>query len=207
MKFFLTLTLAVMTVVIMLIGCGQKVDNNKAADNSDFLGVTTTTEFNLSGQTLGVAGVSFVPPVEWGDLGASGMRGATYTFGPVEGDTDSATVAVFYFGAGGGGTIEANLDRWIMQMAQPDGGDPHAVSSMSEMTVDGMKAHLLKVPGIYTAGSGMMGGGTTLENYLMIGVVLEAPEGNLFFKLTGPEKTAYEMAGGLLQMVEAVNKN
>jgi len=40
------------------------------------------------------------------------MRAATYTIVPAAGDTASAECVVYFFGAGQGGSVEANLDRW-----------------------------------------------------------------------------------------------
>jgi len=50
----------------------------------------------------------------------------------------------------------------------------------------------------------MMGESIIKENYRMVGVVLEAPEGNIFFKLTGPVTTAEKMETTLFTMVNGV---
>jgi hypothetical protein len=41
----------------------------------------------------------------------------------------------------------------------------------------------------------------------MSGVVLQAPQGNLFFKLTGPRKTAEAMNEAFLAMLRAARKS
>jgi len=46
-----------------------------------------------------------------------------YTIPPTAGDTASAECVVYFFGAGQGGSVEANLDRWKGQMLTP-GGKP-----------------------------------------------------------------------------------
>ncbi len=156
--------------------------------------------------TTTIAGVSFTPPSAWQDLGSSGMRQAQYEHPPVGEDTEPAEVNVFYFGPQSGGGVQANLDRWIGQMTLPGGGDPGAAAERSELTVDGMTAHVVELDGTYQAGG--MGGGDAgpRPGYRLVGVVLEGPQGSLFFKLTGPEQTARVMEEGLLAMVRGAHK-
>ena len=52
----------------------------------------------------------------------------------------------------------------------------------------------------------MGGGGEVLPGYRLVGVVLEGPQGSVFFKLTGPEATARAMEGDLLTMVKEAHK-
>ena len=49
------------------------------------------------------------------------MRAATYTIPPVAGDTASAECVVYFFGAGQGGSVQANLDHWKGQILAPRG--------------------------------------------------------------------------------------
>lgn len=197
MKKIITLIILI-SMILLVASCGKKAEQTET--------VEPTVATHVSGSPVSIAGVTFTPTENWVDVGPSGMRKASYYLTAVEGDVDSATVTVFYFGPSGGGTIEANLDRWITQMSQSDGSDSHNVSKMNEMDVDSMTAHTLEVPGLFAAG-GMMGTPELKENYLMVGVVLEAPEGNLFFKLTGPENTAKAMADELIEMVKLIKKN
>jgi len=166
------------------------------------------SQYDLSGTPVTIGGVTFTPPTDWADLGPSGMRKASYYYGPLETDTDSATVTVFYFGPTGGGSIDANIDRWIGQMVMADGGDPKAAAKRSPMTVGEMNVHVVSVDGGYTGSMGgpMGGGGAARENYRMVGVVVEAPEGNVFFKLTGPVMSAEKMTGGFLAMIKEIVK-
>ncbi len=163
--------------------------------------------FDLNGTPVTLAGITFTPPTGWTDLGPSGMRKASYYLAPVNGETDSATVTVFYFGPTGGGTIDANIDRWIGQMTVAS-GDAKQASQKYTMTVEGMPVHVVSVDGTYNASmGGMMGGQTEAkENYTMVGVVVEAPEGNVFFKLTGPKATAKQMTDEFLAMVKNIKK-
>ena len=67
------------------------------------------------------ASLKFDVPAGWvSKTPSSSMRVAEFTLPKVASDAEDATVTVYYFG-GQGGSVQANIDRWIGQMAQPDG--------------------------------------------------------------------------------------
>lgn len=210
MKHFSSLVTALIIVSLVACSSNKKGSQSTAKNSSTTQAESSGIPFDLNGKPVNIAGITFTPASQWKDLGPSGMRKANYTFGPLKDDADSATLAVFYFGKTGGGSIEANLERWIGQMSSSDTSGSQKNVTQSEITVDGMKAHILRVTGTYNAsvGGGMMMGKTVPQkNYLMDGVVLEAPEGNLFFKLTGPEYTANVMSEAFTAMIKAIKKN
>jgi len=155
-----------------------------------------------------LAGVTITPPAGWTSLGPEGMRQAQFRLEPVEGDPAPAEVNVFYFGPQSGGGVEANLQRWIGQMELPDGSDPSAAARRSTFTADGMAGHVVSLDGSYKSGGGrpMGGGGEILPGYRLVGVVIEGPQGSLFFKLTGPAATARAMEPDLIAMLEGARK-
>jgi hypothetical protein len=136
------------------------------------------------------------------------MRKAEYAFGPVDDDTDSATVAVYYFGQNQGGGVMDNIERWINQMSMPDGSNPGTKAVQNTFTADGMKVHTVELSGTYDAAMGgpMSGQSEAMPGYHMTAAVLEGPEGNVFFKLTGPQKTAEEMTKGFMAMLQNIKK-
>jgi len=158
-----------------------------------------------AGGEVTLAGITVTVPDSWQDLGPSGMRQAQFQLPPDEGDTEPAEVNVFYFGPASGGGVEANLQRWIGQMTVAEGAEP----VRRTFTADGMSGHVVSVDGAYNAG-GMrpMGGGdsTPKPGYRLVGVVLEGPEGSLFFKLTGPAATARAMEAELMPMMESARE-
>ena len=97
-----------------------------------------------------------------------------------------------------------DAQRWIGQMSLPEGGDPAAVAERSSFSANGMPGHIISLNGNYKSGGGrpMGGGGEILTGYRLVGVVVEGPQGSLFFKLTGPEATARAMEDNLLTMVK-----
>jgi hypothetical protein len=118
------------------------------------------------------------------------MRVAQYKLPRAQGDSDDAQLVLYYFGAGQGGSVEANLDRWMNQMIQPDGSSSKAKAKTETMTVKGLKVTLLDVTGTYNAE--MSPGSGTRHNstgYRMRAAVVETPKGPYFAKLVGPENT------------------
>ena len=205
MKRSIVLAALLAAAVLLAAGC-SKVDRTGGADKAG--SASGGGKVALDGTPLTVAGVTVTPPAAWKNLGPTEMRAGSYAFGPVAGDRDSATVAVFFFGKAQGGTLEPNIDRWIGQMSLPNGGDAAKAAKRTDTTIDGMPAHLLQLAGTFSGGmTSMMGEQPAPRaNYLLSAVVLEAPGGNVFFKLTGPEKTAEQMNRAFLAMVKAAKK-
>ena len=204
-----SLIAALMLSVLIFTGCSSEGDAANTDMQSAKPDPSAVAAVELGGTPISLAGITFTPPTVWTDHGPSGMRKADYSFGPLGDDTDSATVAAYYFGPTGGGGIEANIDRWIGQMTLPDGADPEGAIMREESMVEGMAVHTVQLPGTYNAtmGGPMMGGQTTpKEGYFMSAVVLEAPEGNVFFKLTGPKETATAMNTAFQAMLARIKK-
>ncbi len=197
-------------LVALASGCsGEKVETpaaqRRAAEAADGVpaNAETPTPATTSGGELAIAGVVFTPPPAWRNLGPREMRKAQYRLDPVSGDADAGEVNVFYFGSGQGGDVESNLQRWAGQMSQTA-----TAPARSHFDVGGMPAHLITVEGAYSGGMGgpMGGGGPARPGHRLVGVVLEAPQGNVFFKLTGPVATARAMEDDLMAMVRGARR-
>ena len=118
------------------------------------------------------------------------MRVAQYKLPKAEGDSEDASLVLYYFGATQGGTAQANIDRWISQMQQSGGGSSKDNARTDTMTVNGLKVTSVDVSGTYTAE--MAPGSGTFHNdanYRLRAAVVETPKGNYFVKLVGPAKT------------------
>jgi predicted small lipoprotein YifL len=121
---------------------------------------------------------------------SSNMRAAQYKLPKAEGDNEDASLVLYYFGSNQGGTAQANIDRWISQMQQPDGSDSKSKAKTDTLTVNGLKVTTVDVTGTYTAE--MAPGSKTFhndDNYRLRAAVIETPKGNYYVKLTGPAKT------------------
>ena len=131
-------------------------------------------------------GLKFAPQPGWITEKPSGsMRQAQYRLPKADGDPQDAELVVYYFQGGGGG-VQANIDRWVGQFSKPD-GSPVNDAKTSRKTVNGIPLTIVDVSGTYMGG---MGSETkSLTDSRMLAAVVEAGNGPWFFKLTGPAKT------------------
>jgi len=137
-----------------------------------------------------IAGITFTAPEGWKTVPtASAMRVAQFALPRAAGDTADAELVVYYFG-GSGGTIDANIERWVGQMQQPDGKPSSGVSQRQSRTLNGLKVTLVDVSGTYVAevtpGSPQR---HNSPNFRLRAAVIETSNGPYFIKLTGPAKT------------------
>jgi hypothetical protein len=133
------------------------------------------------------AGLRWAPPAGWKSEGARPMRAATYTVAPAAGDKDSAECGVYFFGAGQGGSVAANLERWKSQFQAADGKQAPAL--VATRTVKGLKVTTIDASGSYSGMGGPMATGKSVPGYRLLGAIVEGPGGNIFLKFTGPART------------------
>ena len=137
------------------------------------------------------AGIHWTAPARWKAEAARPMRLATYTLAP------GGECAVYFFGAGRGGSVDANLDRWIGQFLQADGKPSKSAAKIDKRTIHGLPVTTLDVSGAYTGMGGPKGASSSgaqsdalaMPNYRMLAAVVEGPQGSVFFKFTGTAKT------------------
>lgn len=137
----------------------------------------------------GAAGVSWTVPSSWSAQGQRPMRAATYSLPAAKGDPEAAELGVFYFGQGQGGAVDANIQRWISQFTQPDGTPSEKVAKRSTSKIAGFDVTQVELTGTFASGGMMMGPRVDKPGYALVGAIVQAPEGAVFFKLTGPQKT------------------
>src|SRR5262249_54728322 len=105
-------------------------------------------------------------------------------------DSEDAILTLYFFGAAMGGNVQANIDRWVGQMSQPDGRASKDVAKTSTMTSHDLKITIVDVTGTYVA-EVTPGSADHLNkpDFRQCAAVVETPGGPYFVKLTGPEKT------------------
>jgi hypothetical protein len=129
------------------------------------------------------------------------MRIATYSLPAAKGDEEAGECAVFYFGKGQGGDVEANIDRWVLQFE----GSP-AVDRSSKK-INGFDVTLVKIAGAFLSPGGpMMQSQGRKESYRLLGAIVEAPGGSIFFKCTGSASTISSAEGEFDELVESLSK-
>lgn len=118
------------------------------------------------------------------------MRVAEFSLPRAAGDTEDAQLVVYYFG-GSGGTVEANLQRWVGQMQQPDGKPlPAGAAKKETRRVNGLSLTLLDVSGTYVAETAPGASERHHKpNFRLRAGVVETSNGPYFIKLTGPANT------------------
>jgi len=128
-------------------------------------------------------GIAWTVPGSWTEGQGSAMRVATYDVPGAKG-AESGQCAVFYFGRGQGGGVDANVQRWAGQFKEKP------TAKHERRTVAGVPVTRVEVEGTYlNPGGGMMQSQGEKPGYRLLGAIVEAPEGNVFFKLTGPAAT------------------
>jgi hypothetical protein len=148
-----------------------------------------------------VAGLSWTPPGAWKSAGQKPMRVATYTVPAAAGDNEAGECAVYYFGQGQGGGVQANLDRWVGQFQQASG------KRTGTKTIHGLNVTTVDVSGTYMGMGGPMAASHTAKNgYRLLGAIVEGPEGAVFFKFTGPAKTVAASQPTFDKMLETLKK-
>ena len=156
----------------------------------------------LPGSRKSIGGLSVVMPEGWQEVApSSSMRVAEYNLPGKEGE---ATLAVFYFGQGHGGSVQANIYRWIAQFKQPDGGDSRAKARQWRDEVAGMPVSMVEVTGTYSVGMMSGGSGEALDNQRLLGAIVESAKGPYFFKLTGPDQLVLREQDRFSQYVKSM---
>jgi hypothetical protein len=115
---------------------------------------------------------------------SSQMRLAEYTVRGADG-TAGAEVVVYFFGAGQGGNVEANLTRWKAQFSTPDGSP--VPETVTRDTTGAFPLTFAEYRGTYARGTGT---GSSAEqarpNNTLVAGIAETPRGTLFIQLFGP---------------------
>jgi hypothetical protein len=143
--------------------------------------------------------VTFTKPAAWQDRApASSMRVAEFVVPKAPGDSEDGEVIGYFFG-GGGGSVEANLQRWTSQFQSTR--EPVRTTG----TVNGLKLTSLDVSGTYVAD--MRPGSSEHYNkpgFRMRATVVETPKGPHFIKLTGPAKTVDSAGAAFDQFLKSL---
>lgn len=142
-------------------------------------------EMPMAGETQSQdSGIAWETPKRWVAELPQGMRLASYVI-PASGENgEPAQCAVYYFGPGQGGGVDANVERWIGEFETP------ATPKRSTRHIHGLRVSQVEVTGAHTAHAGAPGEATGVKpGWTLLGAIVEGPNGAVFFKLTGPGPT------------------
>ena len=136
-----------------------------------------------SGAPVQIERLRFLLPAGWRQVPPnSGMRVAQAV---IPGPAGDAELAVFFFGAGQGGDVEANLQRWMNQVVAVPGNAPRRETFENA----GLRITWVDVHGTFKPGQMGMGPSAPQANARLLGAVSEGDGGPWFLKATGPEAT------------------
>jgi hypothetical protein len=141
--------------------------------------------------------LAFALPAAWvKEPPSSGMRLAQ---AKIPGPAGPAELAIFYFGAGGGGTADANIDRWIGQIDQPA-----APPKRGSFATHGLGVTWVEVAGTMKPSTIGMGPATAQPGSRLLGAVVEGPGGPWFVKVIGPDATVAAARPAFLEMLHGL---
>lgn len=129
------------------------------------------------------------------------MRKATYEVPRADKDLEDGECGVFYFGPGMGGTVDANIDRWVKQFKDL----PPEKVKRADRSAHGLVEHTVEIEsGDFNANA--MGGKAMIKpNFGLLGAIVEEPSGEYFFKLTGPAATVAKARADFYRMLDSVH--
>jgi hypothetical protein len=157
----------------------------------------------FAGTGSGEAGLIWQDPAGWiVETPANSMRRAQYS---VPGSGGDAECVVFYFGPGQGGDATSNAERWAGQFTQPDGGSSLERMQTETIRIDDLAVVFVEVSGTYSGGM-MSGPPLELADYALVGAIVEGPDANWFFKLTGPAATVHEQRDAFMTMIRSLSR-
>lgn len=132
------------------------------------------------------AGIRWTAPAGWKAEAARPTRAATYTI-PTAAGAGPAECVVNYFGPGQGGTVAANVERWTSQVLGANGKP--APAKVTTRRVRGITITIVDSSGAYAGmGGPMVSNPKPVAGYRLLGAIAEGPQGNVFFKFTGPSR-------------------
>jgi hypothetical protein len=182
--------IVIITLAFVCLSC-SKGSVSGGPSSSAPQGAGSSTPSSPSSKLAVTGEVNYKVPEGWTvEKPTSEMRVAQYKLPKAAGDGEDALLVVFYFGPGQGGTTQANIDRWVNQVKQPDGSSSQDKARTETMTVNGLPVSTVDVKGTYSGGMSQDSAPKDANSiYRLRGAVIETPKGSYFVKLTGPEKT------------------
>lgn len=151
-------------------------------------------------KTFTVGNLAFAKPEKWTWVDIQpGMRAAQLE---IKGDQGQKAEVVFFNFPGGGGGVQANIDRWLGMFQEAK----DKINARTEKVKKG-KGAITYVQAEGTYMSGMPGGAKTAQPGSMLqGAIIEAPDPSIFVRLTGPAAVVKAAQEEFRKMVESALK-
>jgi len=146
------------------------------------------SDVSLYGPTFPVGGLQFTIPSKWQSVPVENpSRAGQWRIPLPHGEEgEGGEVVLFFFGPGVGGSPKENIESWISTMFNAEGHP--AAAEVKHREVNGFKISQAVIFGTYNQSVSMPGiPPQSKPNYGLIGVVIESPKGNIYWRFTGPE--------------------
>jgi hypothetical protein len=184
-------------VLALVAGVGCAADKPPAATGETDTTRSPEVDRVVSGEAIVLPGAAVDRPSGWVVRPpSSSMRLAE---AEVPGPGGPALLTVFFFGPGGGGGVDANLDRWAGQIE----ADPGVEATRGSFAANGFEISTIDLEGTLLP-SRMGGPSEPAPGSRLIGAVISGPGGPWFFKMTGPKDTVAAAAPAFEQMLRSV---
>lgn len=145
-----------------------------------FLAAPFTAHAEEAPKVVTVGEFNFKLVAPWQEVQNTGMMSKAMIEHPIK-DGDPLKAIFYHFGSGQGGSVEANINRWVGQFE----GSPEV--KREEQTVDGTQVVFLTATGTFLDGPPMGGTKTPRPNYQMLASIIVGKDAPVFIKLTGPK--------------------
>jgi hypothetical protein len=182
-------TLFLCVSIISLTGCTSKPPEQNGSQSKN-LSLESAHRSGVPASEIADANLEFTAPAGWvTETPSSSNRQAQYKLPRAGNDSEDAELVAYHF-SGGGGTPQANIDRWIGQFRKADGTPASDTAKITRKNINGIAITTLDVSGSYEGS--MMPGQTASKpktDFRMLAAIAETGSSPWFFKLTGPAKT------------------
>jgi hypothetical protein len=108
----------------------------------------------------------------------------------------------FHFGKGQGGSVQANIDRWFGQFAEPK---DQLNTKTEKKAVNGLDITYVFAEGTYMSGP-PFGQKTPVKNQALVGAIVKDDAGDVFVKMTGPKTITGGAQPAFKKMIESANR-
>ena len=193
--------------VLGIIGCSQNFSDQEPEEAMAERGFTARSTTPASTTPASPLEQTSRPPGAGAAQRNGSLRAGWHSSRPVPcgwpntafpGPAGEATLGIFFFGPGQGGSVEANIERWFGQFSQED--DQPAQGRRWTRQVGDIEITGVDVSGTFSAGMGM-GDTTPQAGYRMLGAIAVHRSGTVFFKMTGPAQTVEQWAASFDEFI------